>query len=221
MAKINTDVPDKLRAPLLQAALIRVPFEGWSEKTISRAARDINIKPTLAQLAFPGGALSMIDLLSQQQDQRMVDICTVERLAPLKIREKITLLVRSRIESEKEIRETVRNSVIYLALPINYSHGLKILYRTVDLMWKTINDPSTDFNYYTKRLTLAGVYSSVLLYWLSDESDDYVDTWDFLDRQIANVMQFEKIKAKIRNLTNKIPDKGMTILDNMSKLRYP
>ena len=159
----------------------------------------------------------MIDMLSDQQNQKMIETCTDEKLQALKIREKIALLVRSRIEAEQDIRETARAAVTYFALPINSATGLKILYKTVDLMWKTIHDPSTDFNYYTKRMTLSAVYSSVLLYWLNDESENYTATWDFLDRRITNVMQFEKAKAKIRDMTSKLPN----FWEKLSHFRYP
>lgn len=217
MTSPKTDIPDQLREPLLKAALPHVPFDGWSDRILTIAAQELDLDPGLAKLAFPGGASDMIDLLSVQQDQKMVAVCTDETLNKLKIREKITLLVRSRIEAEQDIREAARRAVTYLALPINSALGLKILYRTVDLMWKTIHDSSTDFNFYTKRLTLSAVYSSTFLYWLNDESEDYQETWDFLDRRIANVMQFEKAKAKIREMTAKIPDCWKTI----SRLRYP
>jgi len=163
----------------------------------------------------------MIDMLSTQQDQRMVDACTDDVLQALKIREKITLLVRSRIEAEQDIREAARSAVTYLALPINSGLGLRILYRTVDLMWKTIHDPSTDFNFYTKRLTLSAVYSATLLYWLNDESEDYKETWDFLDRRINNVMQFEKTKARVRGMTANLSGFWPKFCKEISKVRYP
>ena len=212
-----TDIPDELRDPILKAALAHVPFEGWSNRLLTLAAQDLSIDTGLAQLAFPNGATEMIEMLSEQQNQKMVDPCTQEKLHALKIREKITLLVRSRIEAEQDIRESTRAAVTYLALPINSAAGLKILYKTVDLMWKTIHDPSTDFNYYTKRMTLSAVYSSALLYWLNDESENYTATWDFLDRRITNVMQFEKAKAKLKAVTAKLPN----FWEKISHLRYP
>jgi len=217
MTSPNTDIPDQLQAPLLRAALNHVPFDGWSPKILSVSAKELGMDPGIAQLAFPGGMGDMIDLLARQQDQKMVDACPDDTLSGLKIREKITRLVRTRIEAEQNIREAARRAVTYLILPGNSATGLKILYRTVDLMWKTIHDPSTDFNYYTKRLTLSAVYSSVLLYWLNDNSENYTATWDFLDRRITNVMQIEKTKAKARNLLAKVPD----IWHNISGLRYP
>ncbi len=64
--------------------------------------------------------------------------------------------------------------------------GLKLLYRTVDAIWYAAGDTSTDFNFYTKRATLAGVYSSTR-HWLNDRSEGSEATWGFLDRRIDNV----------------------------------
>lgn len=206
MVKRKTDIPDELREPLLEAGLQHVPFEGWSDKILTQAAQDLDLPKGIALLAFPGGVHDMIDLLAIQQDQKMIAACDDKTLEGLKIRQKITLLIRSRIEAEQDIREAARSAVTYCALPSNSLFGLKLLYRTVDLMWKRIHDKSTDLNYYTKRLTLSGVYSSTFLYWLNDESEDYGDTWNFLDRRINNVMQFEKGKAKLMQRWHDAPD---------------
>lgn len=221
MTAPDTDIPDDLRQPLLMAALPHVPFDGWSERILTLAARDLGIDPGLAKLAFPGGMIDMIDLLAAKQDQKMVDACTDDALQALKIREKITLLVRSRIEAGQDTREAVRRAVTCLALPGKNAAGLKMLYRTVDMMWKRIHDPSTDFNFYTKRLTLSAVYSASVLYWLNDESEKYKDTWDFLDRRISNVMQFEKAKARARNMTAKLSGFWPEFCRKPEKTGYP
>jgi ubiquinone biosynthesis protein COQ9 len=115
----------------------------------------------------------------------------------LKIRERIKVAVRARIEQTVGGRESVRRGLAMLALPPNGPLGLKLLYRTVDAIWYAAGDTSTDFNFYTKRAMLAGVYSSTLLYWLNDRSGDSEATWAFLDRRIDNVMRFEKLKADV------------------------
>jgi ubiquinone biosynthesis protein COQ9 len=199
MTKKNDDkTPDELRDSLLTAALNHVAFDGWSNATLRQAEKDLNLDKGMVFLSFPGGAIDMIDFLAEKCDQRMIKQSQKFKLEKLKIREKITTLVKLRIEVEHSHKEAVHRTLPYLALPQNHFRSLKMLYRTVDLMWKTISDTSTDFNFYTKRMTLAGVYSSTFLYWISDETEDCIDTWKFLDRRIENVMQIEKAKAKFR-----------------------
>lgn len=190
--------PDDYRESLLDAVMPHIAFDGWTKKSMGLAANDIGIETAIVDLAFPKGALDMIDLYAQKCDIKMLEVIKDKSFENLKIREKITKLVRTRIEIEEKNKEACNRTIPFLALPQNYFQGLKILYRTVDLMWKAISDTSTDFNYYTKRMTLSAVYSSTFLYWLGDDSEDHTDTWAFLDRRIDNVMQIEKAKAKYR-----------------------
>ncbi|MDG1995612.1 MAG: COQ9 family protein [Emcibacteraceae bacterium] len=217
MENKETDkTPDELRESLLQAALTHVAFDGWSNTTLQRAAEDNDVDEGIVDLAFPKGATEMIDLYAQQCDIAMIEAVKDPKFEKLKIREKITMLVRRRIEIETEHKEASNRTVPFLALPKHHMTGITILYRSVDLMWKAIGDKSTDFNYYTKRMTLSAVYSSTFLYWLGDESENALDTWEFLDRRIENVMQFEKVKAEYKD---KKPD--LTgIWRNLGKKRY-
>ena len=105
-------------------------------------------------------------------------------------------------------REALRHVLSFLALPQNAPLGLKCLYRTVDAMWRAAGDTATDYNFYTKRMLLSGVYGSTLLYWLDDESADYEDSWAFLDRRIADVMTIEKTKGRLKGFFDKLPDPG-------------
>ncbi len=207
MVKKNKDkTADELRQPLLKAALVHVPFDGWSKKTKQQAANDLGIDKGIVDLAFPHGSIEMIELYAKNCDDQMLDAIKKIDIDALKIREKITELVKLRIKAEIDHKEAAQRTISYLSLPKNHFASLKILYRSVDLMWKAISDTSTDFNFYTKRMTLAAVYSSCFLYWLNDDTDNYQDTWAFLDRRIENVMQFEKVKAKCRNKDFKFPN---------------
>lgn len=213
----NTDkTPDELRDSLLEAALQHVPFDGWTRKTHIQAAKDIGINPDIVELSFPDGSKEMISLHAQNCDDFMIKKAHKAGFDDLKIRDKITTLVKFRIEAETKYKEVANRTVAYLSLPQHHPVSLKILYRTVDLMWKTILDPSTDFNFYTKRLTLSAVYTSTFLFWLADESEDNKDTWEFLDRRIENVMKFEKFKAKCKNKNLKLPN----IWRSLGKMRY-
>lgn len=214
--KKQEKTPDELRESILAAMMNHVPFDGWSQKSIESTAKDLSIEAGIIDLAFPGGVLDMIDLHAQQCDLEMLEKAKVVDFSKLKIREKITQLVKLRIEADFPYKEQVNRTVSFLALPGNHVHSVKMLYRTVDLMWKAISDQSTDFNFYTKRMTLGAVYSSTFLYWLGDESENAEETWEFLDRRIENVMQFEKAKASCKNKDFKLPN----IWRELGKKRY-
>ncbi|MCW5736996.1 MAG: COQ9 family protein [Enhydrobacter sp.] len=197
------DIPDRsdfdpdasLRGQLAEAVAHEAAFGGWSDTAMRAAARQIGAPEGEAERLFPGGPVAVLAWLSERADLRTVEAMEAAGASGLKIRERIKMAVRARIEQTVGGRESVRRGLATLALPSNAALGLKLLYRTVDAIWYAAGDTSTDFNFYTKRATLAGVYSSTLFYWLNDRSEGSEATWGFLDRRIENVMRFEKWKA--------------------------
>src|SRR5262249_8142215 len=104
-----------------------------------------------------------------------------------------------------------------LALPQYALDGATCVYRTVDMVWRSIGDTSADFNFYTKRALLSGVYTSTMLYWFGDTSEDAEETWTFLDRRIADVMQIEKVKSQVVKFAESLPNP----LEILGALRHP
>lgn len=148
--------------------------------------------------------MGMVGAFIKAADEDMVQALAKQDLENLKIRERIALAVRQRIETVAPHREAVRRGVVLHAVPFNTPHALRSLYGTVDAIWVGIGDTSTDFNFYTKRALLAGVYSSTLLYWLGDQSDEFADTWTFLDRRIEDVMRIQRAKGRVEGMTDRI-----------------
>jgi ubiquinone biosynthesis protein COQ9 len=194
------------RRAILDAILPHVPFDGWSQKALRGAAADAGLDAAMAKLAFPGGIAEIIAHWSEEADAAMAAAYENENGDEMRFRERITWLVRARIGAVAKHREAVRRALTYLAQPQHSGAGLRLLYWTVDEMWCAAGDQATDFNFYTKRLTLAGVYSSTLLYWLDDASDDSEATWKFLDRRIAGVMRVPQRKEKLRRATRYLPN---------------
>lgn len=190
-------IKDAQRA--LQAMLPHVAFDGWSQRTIERGCAEVGLEASAAYRLFPMGALDALDLFARTSDEAMLTALSSHALETMKIRERITLAVRTRLEHLLPHREAVRRAVSFYLLPLHAPHGIKALYRTVDAMWHAAGDTSTDFNFYTKRMTLAAVYTSTLQFWLNDSSPNQQETWEFLDRRIENVMQFERSKHKLRS----------------------
>ena len=125
----------------------------------------------------------------------------------MKVRERIATAVRLRLEQVAPHREAVQRGLAFFALPQNAAIGLKCLYRTVDAIWYAAGDRATDYNFYSKRLLLAGVYSSTLLVWLNDTSEDQAETWAFLERRIAEVLQVAGLLGKAVTGALDLPDR--------------
>ncbi len=216
-SKTPADPLEEARARILGAALPDVAFDGWTGAVLLRAARSAGIDHGIARLAFPNGARDLAEYFLADGDRRMISALEAVDLSILKIREKITLAVRTRVEVDGKNREALRRASVSLLLPPASLSGVKALYNSVDAIWVAIGDTSTDYNYYTKRATLAGVFTATLAFWFADESEEAVDTWAFLDRRIADVMQIEKVKARAAKVIDQLPDP----LGLLARLRYP
>jgi ubiquinone biosynthesis protein COQ9 len=205
-AKANKSGGDTaLKAAVLKAALVHVPFDGFTDKVLAKAGEEAGAdKAALARL-FPDGPLSLVEAFSTSADDAMEAALARKKLAGLKIRERIKTAVLARIAAISPHKEAARRAAAFLTLPPHAGLGVKLLYRSVDRIWRAIGDTSTDFNFYTKRAILAGVYSATLVRWFSDSSEDEADTHAFLDTRIENVMQFEKLKARIKERTKDLP----------------
>src|SRR6478672_2084003 len=208
---------EQLRRRLVLAVGENAVFDGWTPKAVDSAAQQLGIDPVQARLAMPKGQAAMIDLYIQEVDRALQAYFTPQRLAGMKIREKIRALVWRRLEIMGPAREAVRSALATLAMPQNIPLALRISWRSADLMWRMAGDTSTDFNHYTKRMTLGAVYGSTLLAWLDDRSEGWNDTAAFLDRRIDDVMKFEKFKAEWRGSS----DRRLSLSRFVGRLRYP
>lgn len=190
---------------ILAAALVHVPFDGFTDSVLARAGDEANVSRQDVRRLFPDGALSLVEAFSEWADAEMVRELARSDLTSLKVRERITLAVKTRIAVLSEHKESARRAAAFLTLPPHAAMGMKLLYRTVDAIWRAIGDKSTDFNFYTKRAILAGVYSATLMRWFSDTSANQTDTDQFLRHRIDDVMKFEKFKARIREQIGTLP----------------
>ncbi len=208
MTEPTSDPLQAEKDALAEAAMSHAAFDGWTGVALAAGARDLGKAPEEAERLFPGGAVEIIDWVDSRATSRMLEALAARDLGALKIREKIALAIHLRLEPLTAHREALRRASSVMALPFNAGKAASALYRTVDAMWYGIGDRSTDFNFYTKRALLAGVYGSTVLVWLYDRSEGQSRTWEFLDRRIEDVMRIEKAKASFRDLWARGPLAG-------------
>ena len=193
----DKDNLEVLREKILTASLPHIPFDGWTMKALKRGAADCGFDDASALRAFPVSAIDAIEYHSQLADRHMIE--KASELPDLPVRKRIAKVIECRLKQQIPHREAIRRACSVLILPTNAAMAARSLYNTVDTIWYIAGDRSTDWNFYSKRMLLAGIYSSTLLYWLDDNSHETKETFDFLDRRIDNVMQVPKIKDKITN----------------------
>ena len=208
---------ERIRRNLALAVGENAVFDGWTRAAVDSASEQLGIDPVQARLAMPKTAIGLVELYIAEVDRALEAWATTERMAGMKIREKIRSLVWRRIEIMGPAREAVRSGLSILAMPQNLPLAARLSWRSADLMWRLAGDTSTDFNHYTKRLTLGAVYGSTLLAWIDDKSEGWSESSAFLDRRIDNVMQFEKWKAEWRGSGDRRP----SLARFLGRLRYP
>lgn len=208
---------DEIRDALAPGIADNAAFDGWGDAARDMAADAAGIDRDVARLAFPDGAVDMIDAWFAGIDRQMAERLPAETLAAMKIRARITALVEARLDAVAINRESLRRAVAILALPQNLTRAARLGWRSVDLMWRMAGDTATDYNHYTKRTILLGVYGATVTVFLDDDSEGHADTRAFLARRIDGIMRFEKGKAAFVKRYEHRPSLSRFV----GRLRYP
>ena len=208
---------DEVRAALAPMIARNAGFDGWSDAAVHAAADEAGVDRDVAKLAFKDNAIDMIDAWVDSIDMELAHRLPAEKLAAMKIRDRITALLATRLDIMAPDRESLRRAMAIMAMPQNLLRSAKIGWRSADRMWRLAGDSASDFNHYTKRMTLSAVYASTLSVFVNDDSDNFADARAFLDRRIDNVMQFEKVKFQAKQRQEYVPSLSRFI----GRLRYP
>ncbi len=205
------------RRQILPVMLSTAPFDGWTEVSLREAATEAGVDSAAAHAAFPGGPADVLRYWSDEADRAMTQAMSGPSFDAMKIREKVAFGVLARIGEVRPNKEAARRAAAFLALPLNAPLGASLAWSTADAIWRGLGDKSADFNFYSKRAILTGVWTSVFARWLGDDSEDEKATCDFLDARIANVMEIEKAKARMK----KAGFDFAAPASFLAKLRYP
>jgi ubiquinone biosynthesis protein COQ9 len=208
---------DTVRAALLEAALPHIPFDGWSRRALALAQRQAGIDPALALLALPRGPIDLVEHFWADIDRRMAEDLARAGFDGVSVRGRVAMAVRARLTLLAPHKEAARRAAAFQALPTHAASAATSLWRSVDAMWRAIGDTSTDFAFYTKRASLAALWSAVLFTWFGDTSVGGVATEATLDRRLADIMRFERRKASLKALARRVPSP----LGVLARLRYP
>jgi ubiquinone biosynthesis protein COQ9 len=208
---------DELRMTLAPLVPKHAAFDGWSEAAVAAAAAELGVPADRARLAFKEGPAQMIDAWFDAVDRAMLLAFPPERIEAMKIRERIRELILFRFELILPQREALRRALAILAMPQNLAEAARLAWRAADRIWRLAGDTATDFNHYSKRVTLIGVYGSTSLVFLDDDSEGLAATRAFLDRRIDDVMNFEKAKARWQGTSARMP----SLSRFLGRLRYP
>lgn len=208
---------DEIRSLLAPGIAANAAFDGWSDAARDMAADAAGIDRDVAALAFEEGPVDMIDAWFADIDVAMLESLPPERLSAMKIRARIAALVEARLQATAADRESLRRALAILALPQNLTKAGRLGWRTVDTIWRAAGDVATDYNHYTKRTILLGVYAATVTVFLDDDSEGFAETRAFLSRRIDGIMRFETAKSGFLKRT----EHGFSLSRFVGRLRYP
>lgn len=189
---------EALKDKILAVALSNVTFDGWNSQLLANAARNSGVDEDLMPELFPKGIASLLAHFSSWADRKMLEKLPAKKLEKLKIRDRITLGVKTRLEILEPHKDAVRQALGFYAAPWRKPQLARNIWRTADHIWHAAGDTATNYNHYTKRTLLSGVLTSTMLCFLGDTSDKHKETWEFLDRRIEQVLKIGQFIGKFK-----------------------
>ena len=209
--RTSPEALDNVRRQILAEMMSRAGDAGWGAAGLRATVKSLGIDERQGRFAFPRGISDLLLFFCRDGDRLMEEALEATDLSAMRVPEKITLAVKTRLSVVEDDKEAVRRATTMLSLPMNAPLALQALYGTVDAIWRGIGDTSEGTTFYTKRLTLSGVYSSTLLVWLGDKSENHEAAWRFLDGRLADVATFGKVTSSLGDVVGRLPG----LLDQM------
>lgn len=206
----------RLRIRILEAFPPHAERLGWTDLALKAAAVEAELSEGEVALACPKGAFDLFDAFAARADEAMLERLAELDLPAMKIRQRVKAAVQVRLEAQAPYKQAARAMTRALTAPWRAPEAARLLWRTADHIWRALGDVSTDENFYSKRAILSGVLGSTYARWFSDTSEDSAETWAFLDARIENVMQFEKLKASLKPISEGV----QTAVGVAARFRY-
>ncbi|MDC3076227.1 COQ9 family protein [Paracoccaceae bacterium] len=188
------------KADLVTKMLSYVPDLGWTWDALYKAG--LNSKKTKSlgdeelYSLFDNKISNIIGIFNDKLDEEMCVTFNAENNKNLGVTQTVKALVLYRLRASENYKSIIKTSLFFMAQPGNAYEAFKQLMKTSNKIWDIAGDTSTGRNFYTKRLILAGVYSSTLAYWLAKETRSIDGTEPFLDKRLDDVKNIGKISKQ-------------------------
>ncbi|KAM6354363.1 ubiquinone biosynthesis protein COQ9, mitochondrial isoform 1-T1 [Alca torda] len=185
---------EQLQHRILTAALEFVPEHGWTAEAIAEGAKSLGLSAAAAGMFHSDGSELILHFMSQcntklsellEQEQKLVQLGEAEKKPTDQF---LRDAVQARLRMLIPYIEKWPQALSILLLPHNIPSSLNLLTSMIDDIWHYAGDQSTDFNWYTRRAVLTGIYNTTELVMMQDSSPDFEDTWRFLENRVADAM---------------------------------
>tara|TARA_Y100000590_G_scaffold322536_1_gene365292 strand:- start:2359 stop:2958 length:600 start_codon:yes stop_codon:yes gene_type:complete len=186
----------------LKEFLVISSINGWNLDSFEKTKKKLKFNSDLANKLFTNKLDDLILFYNFSTNDQLSKIYTKRRFNKKSIRLSILNAIKIKFELLNKNKDSVKKSSIFLSNPSKQFLSGKIIYKTVDHIWKLIGDLSNDYNFYTKRAILASIYSFAMIMWLNDKNKNLDKTFNFLEKSIMNMNVVSNIKSKLKETIN-------------------
>ncbi len=191
------------RVKILKFAKNIVAEEGLTTKTLKNISKKYNLDIYELNLLFPDGKNDLLKFALEQLNIDLENYCKKLDLIRLPIHKRIRKILLSKIYIMDKEKKFYRKIFLNLLIPKkNFSLPIK-LYKSVDQIWFIAGDTSVDFNFYTKRLILAGIYLRVILFFFNNNNQNMLE--NLLDSSLKRVSKIPELKTKLNIFKDYLP----------------
>jgi ubiquinone biosynthesis protein COQ9 len=178
-----------------------VPKFGFTNESISKASKSIGLNENSPNALFKftsNDDLSMELILfhlkkcrQEIDDLRKSELFKENKFTNLNSNdiemEKLKYLINARLDMNKPILKYLPNILGRMITPNNLINSMKELHNLSDDITYYAGDRSIDFKWYSKRMSISGLYVQSELFMINDSSIDQQDTKNFVDSRLKEI----------------------------------
>jgi len=194
------DKEEQLLSKILDASLEEVITHGWNLSAVKAAVTKLGYPTVTAGLVDNVEQLVLHHINSSNQRLDTWMEAEVARLTSEGQRLRIGPFVRSCIVRRLSMNIPLLEAglwsegVAHVCQPgPGLVSGLEAWQTVCDDIWHRAGDTSADMNWYTKRISLGAVMAATDVFMIQDKSDNFQETWDFLDRRLDDLQMIPTV----------------------------
>ena len=203
MKKSQNNYLLKKRQVVLRFAKEFVSEKGLTKNCLVNISKKYGLNTDETDLLFPQGNIDLIKFALEQLNNDLEVYCRQIDLIRLPIHKRIRKVLLSKISLMNKDKPFYRTIFLNLLIPKKNFSLSSQLYNSVDQLWFIAGDSSTDFNFYTKRLILSGIYSRVMLFFFNNNNQEELE--NILDESLKRVSKIPEIKSKLKIFKEYLP----------------
>ena len=194
----------KKRLEVLRLAKLFINDHEIKTDILSDITKKYNLKENEINILFPEGNKDIIKFALDQLNQNLENYCKSLELIRLPLHKRIRKILLSKILIMNKEKKFYKKIFFNFLIPNKEFYLPKQLYKSVDQIWFIAGDNSIDFNFYSKRLILAGIYTRILIFFFNN--NDQIKLEKILDDSLKRVAKIPEIKSKINIFKNNLPN---------------